>query len=447
FAKGKMALNVEIVSKEMIKPSSPTPHHLKSLKLSLLDQIAPPVYVPIILFYPLQLGSKIDPTQKNKSLKQSLSEILTQFYPLSGRIKDDFFIDCDDTGVVYVEAQVHAQLSEVIAEPSMEELKQFLPVEPYSSTGTVKETLLAIQINFFDCGGMAIGVNMSHKIADGSSLITFMNAWASKSRGDSLNLGLDFDIDSPFPPRDLSGFIPNAVISKEKIVTRRFVFDKSKLEILKKSACSGAESIVKDPTRVEAVSAFIWSHFMQVANANAKMDSKKIFAAVHAVNLRPKMNPPLSNHAFGNLWSFALAVSKPEEDKDYHDLVFKLRSAIRKINGDYVKKLQDGEEYLNYLKRSKEQFSRGDLEFCNFSSWCRFPVYEVDYGWGKPVWVCTTAMPFKNVVILMSTRDGDGIEAWVNMVEDNMAMLEHDHKLLPLVHHIITPSKPGVATL
>ncbi|CAK9172672.1 unnamed protein product, partial [Ilex paraguariensis] len=282
-------------------------HRLKSLKLSFLDQIAQSVYIPIILFYSPQFGSKTDPTQKHNSLKQSLSETLIQFYPLSGRIKDDFFIDCDDTGVEYVEAQAHAQLSEVIAEPSMEELKQFLPVEPYSSTGTVKETLLAIQINFFDCGGMAIGINMSHKIADGSSLITFMNAWASKSRGDSKYLGPNFDIDSLFPPRDLSGFIPSAVLSKEKIVTRRFVFDKSKLKILKKSACSGAESIVKDPTRVEAVSAFIWSHFIEVANAKAKMDSKKLFAAVHAVNLRPKMNPPLSDHAFGNLWSFALA--------------------------------------------------------------------------------------------------------------------------------------------
>ncbi|CAK9141166.1 unnamed protein product [Ilex paraguariensis] len=114
----------------------------------------------------------------------------------------------------------------------------------------------------------------------------------------------------------------NAIISKEKIVTRRFVFDKSKLETLKKSACSATESTVKDPTRVEAVSTFIWSHFMEVVNAKAKMDSKKLFAAVHVVNLRPKMNPPLSDHAFGNLWRFSLAVSKPEENKDYHDLVF-----------------------------------------------------------------------------------------------------------------------------
>ncbi|CAK9153060.1 unnamed protein product [Ilex paraguariensis] len=127
---------------------------------------------------------------------------------------------------------------------------------------------------------------------------------------------------------------PNAIISKEKIVTLRFVFDKSKLETLKKSTCSTVESTVMDPTRVEAILAFIWSHFMEVSNAKTKMDSKYLFVAIHTVNLWPKMNPPLSDHAFGNLWSFALTVSKLEEDKDYHDLVFKFRNAIKKINGD-----------------------------------------------------------------------------------------------------------------
>ncbi|CAK9172568.1 unnamed protein product [Ilex paraguariensis] len=428
----KMVLNVEIISKEMVKPSSPTPLNLRNHKLSFLDQLAPPVYVPLIFFYPSdQLGCEIDHRAKNSlSLKQSLSNTLTQFYPLAGRIKDNLFVDCDDTGVEFIEAQVHSQLSKVIEKPNMEELKQYLPVEPYSSgIGMVRKILLAIQINFFECGGMAIGVCMSHQIADGSSLVSFINSWAAISRGDTKILSPNFDMAAHFPPRDLLGFRPTTGITKEKIVTRRFVFDNSQLAALKEAASSAFGSQVKDPTRVEAISAFIWRHFMEVAKV--KMDTRKIFGSIHAVNLRPKMNPPLPDHAFGNLWRVALALLLPPDGAgDYHDLVTQLRNAIRKINSDYVKKLQTGDEYLEFLNRSTEQFSKGDVEFCNFSSWCRFPVYEVDYGWGKPVWVCTTTMPFKNVVILMSTRSGDGIEAWVNMVEDDMVMLEQDHKLL-----------------
>lgn len=41
--------------------------------------------------------------------------------------------------------------------------------------------------------------------------------------------------------------------------------------------------------------------------------------------------------------------------------------------------------------------------------------------------------PFKNVVILMSTKDGDGIEAWVNMVDEDMALFERDAELLSFV--------------
>ncbi|EEF51842.1 conserved hypothetical protein [Ricinus communis] len=36
-----MGRNVELISKEFIRPSSPTPHHLRNYNLSFLDQIAP----------------------------------------------------------------------------------------------------------------------------------------------------------------------------------------------------------------------------------------------------------------------------------------------------------------------------------------------------------------------------------------------------------------------
>jgi shikimate O-hydroxycinnamoyltransferase len=36
----------------------------------------------------------------------------------------------------------------------------------------------------------------------------------------------------------------------------------------------------------------------------------------------------------------------------------------------------------------------------------------------------------KNVIVLMDTRDGDGIEAIVNMNKNDMIMFEHDVELL-----------------
>lgn len=51
-------MQLRIISKEVIKPSSPTPHHLKTHKLSLLDQLAPDIYLPIVLFY--DSSSRVD---------------------------------------------------------------------------------------------------------------------------------------------------------------------------------------------------------------------------------------------------------------------------------------------------------------------------------------------------------------------------------------------------
>ena len=37
---------------------------------------------------------------------------------------------------------------------------------------------------------------------------------------------------------------------------------------------------------------------------------------------------------------------------------------------------------------------------------------------------------FKNIIVLMETRNGDGIEAWMTLDEEEMAILERDMELL-----------------
>ncbi|BBG93920.1 HXXXD-type acyl-transferase family protein [Prunus dulcis] len=95
-----MKMKIEIVSKDNCKPSIPTPHHLKSYRLSLLDQISPIFYVPVVLFYSAPEDIDDDMTIFYK-LKKSLSETLTCFYPLAGRIEGNTSADCEDGDVVF----------------------------------------------------------------------------------------------------------------------------------------------------------------------------------------------------------------------------------------------------------------------------------------------------------------------------------------------------------
>lgn len=232
-----------------------------------------------------------------------------------------------------------------------------------------------------------MGLQISHEIADGMSSVIFMAAWAASSRGDAEIVPSGFDSTTLFPSTDISSLGSEAItgIKNEKITTIRLVFDKEKLAKLEKAVALAPGSQVKDPTRVEAVSVFLWRHFIEASNAKMDSKSKNVVVALHAVILRPRMNPALPEHAFGNLCTAVPAFPMAEGEQEYPDLVGCLRKSIRKINSNYVEKLQKGgDRYLYSLQKAMELVSRGEVEFCSFSSWCRFPVYEMEYGWSKP---------------------------------------------------------------
>uniref|UniRef100_A0A2N9FD51 Uncharacterized protein n=1 Tax=Fagus sylvatica TaxID=28930 RepID=A0A2N9FD51_FAGSY len=393
----KMKVEVEVISKEIIKPSSPTPTHLRNYQLSFLDQINPPVYISSIFFY---TNNEAYAYAKSNKLKQSLSDVLMRYYPLAGRVKDNLIVDCNDEGVLYCEAHVKCRLSDIVAVPNPPEFKKFLP----SDIDGTHHLVFVVQVNYFTCGGIAIGACISHKIADGTSFFMFMKSWAATARGDESDKYPQFQLSTLFPPRStaLSGFEPETGMTKEKLVLKRFVFSSSSIAALKAKyeESSSLENRVH-PSRVEALSAFIWNQY--VASTKEKFGPEKAQSSV---------------------------IFSTEE---HYDLVGKVRAAIGKINMDFVKKLQEGNEHLDSMKEISGKVMKKDLLPLSFTSFCRFPVYEVDFGWGSPMWVGWVSLPFKNLVTFIPTKYGDGIEAWVNLKGEDMAKFESDTGLLAYV--------------
>ncbi|XP_026429975.1 salutaridinol 7-O-acetyltransferase-like [Papaver somniferum] len=169
-------MKVQVISREIIKPSVPTPPHLKNFKLSLLDQLLPPSYVPIILFYPASADHEPNNTichqnSKSELLKKSLPETLTHFFPVVGRIKDNVVIDRNNQGVDYIEAKVDGLMSDFM---SVDVVHQLHPSH-IMLDDVAKEAHLAVQVNLFDCSGIAISISTSHKIIDGCTAITFIS--------------------------------------------------------------------------------------------------------------------------------------------------------------------------------------------------------------------------------------------------------------------------------
>ncbi|KAL0296362.1 UNVERIFIED_CONTAM: hypothetical protein Sradi_6688300 [Sesamum radiatum] len=75
------------------------------------------------------------------------------------------------------------------------------------------------------------------------------------------------------------------------------------------------------------------------------------------------------------------------------------------------------------------QANKSELVTFNFTSLCRFPLYGADFGWGKPVWVASAGLRYKNVVTFMDTATGEGIEAWINLRHEDMEKFEADLEL------------------
>ncbi|KAL0372949.1 UNVERIFIED_CONTAM: Vinorine synthase [Sesamum calycinum] len=418
-----MEIEIEVISKEIIKPSSPTPESLRKYQLSFLDQIAPPVFMPLVYFY--QADAKFSNPGKSNHLKQSLSRVLSRFYPLAGRLVDDLYIDCNDKGAPYVEAIANRSLSQVITNPVPKIMDKFLPYK----VDDVQNLGMAVQVTYFQCGGTAVGLVISHKIADALSYFLLANTWAAVARNGNYDdvPGPQFEGAKIFPPRDAAGFKPSTGIVKEELVTKIFTFPASKISALRERYSGGAaEFLQRRPTRVEALSAFIWNRF--VSATEMKADPNKIYTVLHAVNLRTRLDPPLSEYHFGNISRLAIAMPSVGAD-DGCALLQKVREAIRSVNGEYVAQLRQGDKHLNFLKQRMAQANKSELVTFNFTSLCRFPLYGADFGWGKPVWVASAGLRYKNVVTFMDTATGEGIEAWINLRHEDMEKFEADLEL------------------
>ncbi|KAF3633102.1 putative serine/threonine protein phosphatase 2A 57 kDa regulatory subunit B' beta isoform-like [Capsicum annuum] len=431
-----------ILTKELVKPSMPTPPHLRNHKLCLFDQLTPAVCITPIFFYKNNTTANFF----DNHLKTSLSKTLTLFYPLAGALSSEepTFVDCNDNGVLYVEAHVkNVSLDEFLQDPELPQLINFLP-QNSSLSSTMNyvqnlETPVSIQVTRFNCGGIAIGGVFYHKLLDGVSMGIFFDTWAKIARGGDNGVEetcLDFtSLSLLFPTLNRANELletKNMMIFDEgKSIVRRFVFSARAIEAIK---VKGSTESVPNPTRVEALTAFIWKHMILATRAVNGISSRP-FMVSHAVNLRSRFDPQLPN-AIGNLVSrtnsgFREIISEVVELPQLMEIV---REMFEKMNKGNLLKAVGGDNVLDGLVAFGTQFEKLLPHTCKFSSWCNFGFYDVDFGWGKPVFfapfIDTIGSSNKQQIILVESGKCGGIEAWILRNNEEMIELENDEEFL-----------------
>ncbi|XP_021295837.1 vinorine synthase-like [Herrania umbratica] len=432
-------LEAQILSREIIKPSSPEIHQRKPFKICLFDQLTPFTYVSNVTFYSLSDTnfSKMDILTQ---LKRSLSETLNILYPYSGRIKDNMFIDRFNEGVPFLSAQINCRLSEFLKRQEIVSLNKLLPCQPFCKESNNDAPLLVCQVTMFACGGIALGLCLSHKITDAKTGLILSNVWSEVSRGISHhNIGnptlpeasLVFPPKNPMPQNYLS-MMENLWFTEANYVTRRFTFAAKAIAKLKAMAKGESEA---RPTRTEAVSGFIWKCSMAASRVTS--GSLKPSIIVQAVNLRARGKPNSLDDSIGNVFWWASALSNPAETgTELSELVDLMKQSIAAFDDEYLSSVQGEQgfqviaEYFNQLEMLFS-FERPDI--FAFTSWLNLGYYKTDFGWGLPSSLAPfgkVGPAFRNLTVFIETKCGKGIEAWITLDEERMLVLEKDPEFL-----------------
>ncbi|CAN1252704.1 Stemmadenine O-acetyltransferase [Linum perenne] len=448
-------MEISILSREIIKPSNPNIQSLPPLKLNLLDQLTPSSYSPLILFY--QNNNQANISHISKQLKWSLSEALTLHYPVGGRVRDNFIIDDFCEGIPFVEARVKCSLcdflydQDVDSDHGVELLNNLLPLQAQRLVLDDAGPQIVVQLNVFECGGLALGFCSLHKTLDGVAARGLLRTWSTINNGridDNQMVQPDFsEGNSTFPPirsipphyTSLSRSLWFGSGKLGKSVTRRFVFDAESISILRTKARSAN---LENPTRAEALSAFIWKSIMSNEN------NYKSSILSQTVDLRRLTRPRLSRHSFGNSILFTDSIYDPKihgEPPGIDALAELARNGVSKIDREFLKRIS-GEHgsraIFQYFDRQAESENE-ELEVLNVACLHGLGMGKIDFGWGPTVWVALGGpgsgsgdndMPFMFDTATLVDNNKGGIEAWLNLKEPaKMRALENNMEFLEFV--------------
>ncbi|KAL6633387.1 hypothetical protein ACP70R_026058 [Stipagrostis hirtigluma subsp. patula] len=401
---------VEILESCMVTPGEATPSH--GVWLSNLDLLVARGHTPTVYFYRPGPGTAVF---SPAVLKAALSKALVPFYPLAGRLAQDGAgrpeIHCTGDGVLFVTARADATLEDLGGFTPSDELRRMLV--PSADGGDRAGILAMFQVTFFKCGGVCVGAAIHHTAADGLAALDFVNTWAVIARGVSGEA-------APRPWLDrtlLRARCPPVVHFDHAEYSRRgggsktakVPFDsailpmsKAQVDALKAGGAGG-----KKLSTFKAVVAHVWRCACRARGLAGTEDTRLYMTA----DARSRVRPPLPGGYLGNAIFRASAVAKAGDvvSEPLDAAADRVSGATARLDDEYVRSLVDHLEQVVSdaagLRKGEWVMPETDLWVI---SWQGLPVYDADFGWGRPAFMGRACLQFSGLVYLVPGPDGDG---------------------------------------
>lgn len=415
----------------IVKPANETPNEI--MYLSVCDQISAITHAPTIYTYPKPSLEQC-PRDPVDILRDSMSKALSIFYPLAGRLV------VNDTGRLEIHCNsAGARLTEVMSQKELSDYGDFCPTTELTSElvplvdrsmPVHERPLLLAQLTRFKCGGLCLGLGISHVVVDGQAALFFVSEWARIARGEQ---------PKNLPLLDRTILCPKGCLSKQKYEFPEYkqppllVGHKDNLEQrLKPSTVSllkltsvqvdklkdeanqqvPPNHVGKRPfSRYEVVTSHIWR---SVCWARRHVSEQPTLHRT-PVNIRNHVDPPLSPFYFGNALLRAVTVSSSGElaSEPLGYTASRIRSTMENITDEYVKAslvyldgFEDLSQFQNFhtLGCTKAGFyGNPNVEV---TSWIGLKLQDEGFGWGKNEYMGPGAVGFDGKFFIIPRDDG-----------------------------------------
>lgn len=273
---------------------------------------------------------------------------------------------------------------------------------------------------------------MHHTLSDGLSSLHFINTWSDKAHG--LSVAIPPIIDrSLLRARDLPTPVfehveyhpPPALISTlEKQISPSYPESTSTSMLrLTLDQINGLKSKAKgDGSTYEILAAHIWRC---ACKARGLLDDQptKLYVATDG---RSRLNPPLPPGYLGNVVFTATPMAKSGEFKSESlaDTARRIHYELARMDDKYLRSAIDyleSQSDLSALVKGPTYFASPNL---NVNSWTRLPIYESNFGWGRPIFMGPASILYEGTVYIIPSPSGDRSVSLAVCLADHMALFE-----------------------
>ncbi|KAL4205212.1 hypothetical protein AMTRI_Chr01g113400 [Amborella trichopoda] len=356
---------VEIIEQDAVVPALPLQE--SRLPLSNLDLLLPPIDFVI---------------------NNQFSSMVTLCCQVVNNGEKEPEILCGNKGVEFSEASADIELKDLDLHQPDESVKgNIIP--------TKKWGVLCVQLTKLKCGSIVVACTFDHRVADAYWANMFLISWAQTalSKPPSMLPSFQRSLLKPRRPGSYNvshdrmfmetSLLPISTLSNDRLCSRIYYMKAQDIHLLQATASSNGQH----RTKLESFAALLWQILASEPEFSRKPNKKCRLGIV--VDGRSRLGPSMSVY-FGNVLAMPFKEAEASELKamPFNHVAGLVHECLIGITDhEFFRGLVDWVEMHRPKPVLATIYCQNEDEkpAVLVSSGLRFPVSDVDFGWGRPV--------------------------------------------------------------